>query len=1108
MSYSDRVAEDDAMLVALKAAEVELEEGPEQALAVLGPPLDPIRLRAALGILIRANRDDAAAGLIRDIEPHEKWIEWAALVFARLGRCEEALNLVETAKRFRDPLLGRKTRVAFAEGLVGLWRRLVPAETSLLAFGDWSDHDRELARSGLNVLEPMLSSVRTNDRISDDLELAAVLSAVYCSYVAGEMDFDELGKWLSKHEPVPPLVAELSLRRMIACPSDLAARLRGHHPGDFQIGFLAGIVDRELHHDPDGAFRAFTQMAAATSDHAQREAVCIALFETCGQCQHDVFDEALATVRQLRPADARIPAMLLVVKHLAAGDLPAAKAALEISRDDKDGLWWQGWAQFCERSGDQGEARAAWDRAAMLIPHPDVVRQSVQAALDQRQYRHAIPGLKKLVAESPLSTRDLRNLVSALVRVGDFAQAADYLGDLVDLQPEDAQLRLNLAQLLARCNRPDDALASLEPVLSDGDPPLQAILLNSALLATLERKSEALDSLRRVATDYWDNPIFLVAYLQQAHAAGDDRLGNEVLARRIELRSAGQVPPDVLQEGTLEQIIELGRNYIERREALQTNVVRGQAPWLFAEELLRNAPTWAWALHTQSLRWVSEEALTRAAYSIYATNGFAVCEIDGERRIEPIVAPRAGTEVVVDLTALLTLSELDRLPVVADHFYRLIVPATYGGLRMRYADWFGQHQPSREAELKAIREEIDDGRIEVIEQPPDAIVVDEYADIATYRLRDLIETLISAQAIDSESATELSRIAHKASGINENRGPIEIGDTVVVDLSTLRAIAGRAGFKQIVESFDLKITQDQQKELATELQARKRSFQAKQAHDRLWDTLERLRQDGKVAFVPITATGEEGEEDEDGFDAPTVHLDSVKLASELNKPLLADDRVVQVLAHQGNPSAGSTAFGSDKVLIELSDKDDAMRCADDVLQLMKWRYRFILPSSTLLLHWAKGAGAALPGDRLLAVSAYGHDCLADPGLHCGAEPTVPPMPMALKFAVEWNNVVIRFLSMAWAEAQFDDSTAEQLTTWAGQEMVASCPRGLWLQPRGETFAQLLPEAVMTFAFALFTNVADLRRANLGLRNLAGALGMDRDQFLTFAARAVHAFRER
>ena len=167
MSLTDRFDKQQAQLAALQATESELIDGPDAALQVLGPPTDPIRVRATLGILLRDKRHQQAADLIHDRHPDEKWIDVAAYVFAFLGEIEHARKLVKRADDYPDPLVMRRTRVAFAEGVVDQWQERHGNE-SLLTACVWPSSDIEAAYTVIDLLDPLLSLVRANRSIHGD----------------------------------------------------------------------------------------------------------------------------------------------------------------------------------------------------------------------------------------------------------------------------------------------------------------------------------------------------------------------------------------------------------------------------------------------------------------------------------------------------------------------------------------------------------------------------------------------------------------------------------------------------------------------------------------------------------------------------------------------------------------------------------------------------------------------------------------------------------------------------------------------------------------------------------------------------------------------------
>lgn len=1100
MSLTEKLHEQHARIAVLKASEAELTQGPDAALSVLGPPTDPIRMRAALGILLRADRHQAAADLLRDQRLDEKWLDMAALVYASLGEIPRAQSVVEQADNSSDPASRRLARLAFAEGVIEYWCNQNP-NTSLLEPRDWPQTDVDLARTTIDVLDPLLSLVRANQQIDGEYELGAVTYAAYCGHIAKDPHLlSRCVSWLVRHVPLPLIVAEFCLRGMVnQAPDGLPNRMRLEHLGNFQAGFLAALMDRELLGRADDALGSLIELSEFARTDAEKLSVCVAVFETCGGCDPLRIDQAAEVVKKLRPDDHRLLGLVKAVKHLVQDDVAAARANLDAIRNDKDGVWWQAYAQLCEKSGEHDLAQDAWEKASQLLPHPDVVRRSVKASLDRKKYASAVHGLLKLLENDPKNAQHLNAVAWAFLQMGDLAEAAKYLKRLVETIPSNAEYRIRLAQCLVRLGKIPDAIRILEPVIRSEEAPLEAVFLQSELLGANNQSGEAFHLLDSISADHWDDPRFLLLYMRHGHASGNDQLAHEAFGRLLELRKEGRVPSELMQEGTLEQLLEYGKEYHKRREALQERVVQGQLPWLFVEAILRHPAVWAWELHTQELNWLGEEPLTRAALSIYATNAFTVQPGPAGRTLEAIIATPKHTEAVADLSALLTLHQLDRLEGAADYCGQLILPASYGELRIREADRFGLHQPSREAELKRIREEIDRGRIRVVESVPDAFrLLDEYSDeeVHAYRLQDLIQPLLEAQKVTSAVVDELRGVAHWLPAADEAHPALNLGDSVIIDLMTLRTLSKQPIFEPMLDSFNVHIRASQKEAIVGELRAHERAHAVRSTHDSLWQAIASLEASGKLKWLPVPARDAIGD-DQDDDSPPSVYLDAARLAVHLKKPLLADDRVLQVLNSQRAPANSSHVVDSACLVQGLlaSGACTLQEAAADIHRLMQWRYRFIIPPVELLLEWATQGIDNPPGSRLLDVAVYLHDCLRDPGLFCGLEQTDPPMPMAVKLVNAWMQAIVGFLARVWNNAEFSEDKCVSLTRWVGEELVPSCPRGLWYQPIGQNIAKVERTPLFGMAVVQFAAVDNPDRANLGLRTLAEALGLREEQYM-------------
>ncbi len=1106
MSLGSVTAEQISRLAVLAANEAELVEGTDAALAVLGVPTDSIKLRGALLILMRARRFDEANALICDRRLDERWVDLAAQVFAYQRDLTNAKRCIDAADESSDATVVRRARVALAEGIVDRLRDTY-AKESLLSKTEWTPAEKDTARYTLTALDPILSLVRANRSMQTSLEVAAVTYAIYVAHINNIKDaVDKCGKLLLNHTPIPLLVAELCLRSIMKCPDSIPTRLRRDHPSDFQAAYLAALLERDLFDRHRDAFAALVALSEKATSESEKDAAALALFETAGRCGSIELKRTAEILRLLQPQNTLWIGVLESAQFLAGDDLTSSRRRLEEVREEKDAVWWQAHAQLCEREKRDDEAQLAWEKASELLPHPDVMRRCVQASLARKRYGSAVRSLLALLAKKPDSGPELNNLAWAYMQLGDFAQATPHLQRLVRLFPGHAEHRLALAHCLTNTAHIGEAIDVLKPLCEVAAPRLNVILYQSQLLQAASRVSEAFRLLESVASNHWDEPRFVVEYMHASHAAGQDALASKAFARLVDLRQQGQVPKELMQEGTLEQLLERGRAFQSRRELLHGKIVNGQMPWLFAEEVLNNAPVWAWTLHTQELAWLSEESLTRAAFSIYSTNGFMVRPGGVERPLRRIECSKPGLPVVVDLSALITLHQLGILEDVTKYAGTIVLPQSYGGIRVRDADKFGQHQPSREEELKAIDKEVRKGRIRAISfTGSSGLLIDEYGEHSdeALKFRDLLEELQRIQRVSPEASNELLDIAHKPKNATKT---LRAGDCVRIALSSLRSLANRKIFDSTLSAFDVCIAQEDVTEVARELNAYDVARGAKAAHDSLWSCVASLADRGEVSWQPLGEEHLSKNDDLSDFEAASLYFDSLKVAKSRSLPLLVDDRVLQVLSLQEELDTVPVVFGTDALIEQMwrTRSFAVAKGASLFRTLMRWRYRFIIPSSEMMRAWAIESMPDLPGDALLDVSFYLHDCLRDPGLHCGLEQSDPPMPMAARLVTSWTEEIVGFLAAVWSDAAFSDSAATFLTKWAGEELLPSCPKGLWLSDIGGNVPTAVAQGAIQMAIVQFTCIEDVRRANAAIRALTKAIGKTDEDLLKIGVEAINA----
>jgi len=275
-------------------------------------------------------------------------------------------------------------------------------------------------------------------------------------------------------------------------------------------------------------------------------------------------------------------------------------------------------------------------------------------------------------------------------------------------------------------------------------------------------------------------------------------------------------------------------------------------------------------------------------------------------------------------------------------------------------------------------------------------------------------------------------------------------------------------------------------------------------HEDLWKDLSSdARVDTKTLLVQDPARLEkidpEEEAEDEGFNQVSA-LASAFLALQEDLPLMVDDRVCQNFVLNSRRSDASAAFGTDCFVMRLLDEDCISRVhvAEAYMKLIKWRYRFLLIPSEVLQTLARDFAF----HDLRRVAKYVHDCMRDPGLFGGPEPTEPPIPIAFRYFQDWLTVIAEFVTGVWLDDDFTQDRALELTNWAMTELVPTLPSVL-RQIMGP-IAEISAVTVLSHAMHRLCVIDDYERANRALRAIAHALGLDDEDFVRLAADVINS----
>jgi nucleoside phosphorylase/tetratricopeptide (TPR) repeat protein len=1097
---SDDSTVSNAGLFAAEAYLHSLEQGAEEGLARLQGRDDPQAMRRRLAILLDHERFSEAATLARERTPERVWCEKAVSAFVHVGEIDRAKELIRWAGQQDDPASRRRSILCYADSRLAAAFRGRGTDKPVIP-GSVDQAERLALSDVLQTLRPVLLMVQGNGRISDALEEHAVRLALQSEILLGNRaEAETLSTLVATRRPVPLVLAELVLGANLPADGDLPRRLRKEHPGSYEAARLALLLEAKA---PGKIAEAFEEALRIDVDalHKKHRPVH---FYTLHALAQEIGEEAMKRVERLAPGllapDLDSLKLFLADRYLVSNNMEAARAILEELRAEDDPRWLQLYGHLMHRSGQPDAAMQRLLAASQRVPEADLFRQIGRVAYGLGRYDIVAEAMQKVLAFDPSDVRSRVNYAGALIKIGDASGAAEQFRVLREKAPDDPWHALNEAASLGHSGALEAGLSVYEECCRAAAPKLEAILGRAETLKLLDRLSDAFLSLDKIRDSWWNEPRFVLLYMSVAYAAGMDRQGSLALGRLVELQRGTVATDEILTAVSLDDL----RKTFAEREAHDATVSEyllcGQVPWIMVEDGRRRVPYLGWYIRTQPLDWCPDSRQARAELSVYATNGFQL--IDGGNSGKDVVrteCPEAGTQVAIDLSALYTLHALGLLDVAAGYFGKLMIPAVYLDRVLEERSRLVPHQLSQRTSLKQVRSAIDLGRISVgTEGSSNADgrtpLVDEYTEdppegTTLYRVLDLIEPL---HAVGRITAVDFDRVKQAFSRHTRPRTRATapaLFSRLDADLFTLLAIAQVGCLDHVVGSFRIAISRQAAAEVARRLREHSFHDSVRAAHADLWA---RIRADGRYAITPVIEPTDLIKVGSLERAATTTTLGSSWIAAQRGIPLLVDGRVIQVVTNTETSAREPAAFSTDR-LIEKLAKVGAIpfdQSVDAMLQLMRWRYRFVLPSSEMLKGLLDRYRANPPGLGLREVAEYVHDCMRDPGLFSGFEPTTPPTSMASRLRQGWITTVAQFVMDVWGDRAWPEASAMEVTTWATRQLLPSPPTTMPGLLQGAC-ARHEHRLIISMALIASSAVESAERANAGLLAIAESLGIRR-----------------
>jgi hypothetical protein len=366
------------------------------------------------------------------------------------------------------------------------------------------------------------------------------------------------------------------------------------------------------------------------------------------------------------------------------------------------------------------------------------------------------------------------------------------------------------------------------------------------------------------------------------------------------------------------------------------------------------------------------------------------------------------------------------------------------------------------------------------------------------------QLLRTTQRLTSDELDEFGLACHRAM---QSDRELPRDARVLFAVSTLRSLARYKWLERVLPSVNWCVARTDYDDEARELQEHEFQRSIFSSHQAMWEEVNQLRAGGKLEYRDSASCHRDRDADDDDDDddvEPPPFLDAMLLAHDLGCRLLADDRLSQAAVLNQRPEMSDAAFGTDRLLVGLEDKG-VLSTEDvcvDLIRMMRWRYRFLLPESRHLKVASLRSRDSLPGPELREIAAYVQESMRDPGLFCGPEKADLPTPVAFKYFMAWKGVCVEFLGSLWEDPSITSQQLEAVTRWCIESLLPAVPRGMLYSPVGRRLGSFTPKAFMLTAMIRFATVQPVQRANEALRLMASHLGMTEEEFYEAAAEAA------
>ncbi len=1024
----------------------------------------PVAFANRVRLLFLREQISEAFDLVHHNELNVRWAEIAAAIYIRLGRLSDAIAICEsmrngsikgaddsslnTIRYFRCLMLvaDEFCRQKFPEGRVRI---------------DFTtDTERSQLSELKNLLSPIVSKVFGAGRVSNGIELRSLEIAFNAAHLTCDNELaTRIAKLMATANPISRRVPQLVHAGCLKTDADLLRRLKTDWPDSIEVSLSVCELTAFYLDDSATALSEIESLTKGKLDKGQKSRLATVLLTLYQRESSELRNKSFSLLAGLVGAEHYFLRMAEAVSAMEQRDWPLAEHLLNERGAPEDPEWLSLRATVLQRKGDLQSALVDLKTLCAMTSAPDVLRHAVTVALkiEPKEFGFASTILERL-SRFP---NERKNAERMLAEIGwesgtdeGLQRASQLYKKLYQESPSEPDLAKKAAICLRSLSEMDQAIALLEDLERDHPAFIEAFLLHADLLETQARSEDAftlLDS-ESVRVRFWNELEFLHKYMHLGYMTDHELDAHKAMCQIRAIENGRPEQDKTLQAKNLEQLVEFFQERSKFFEQINEMVVRGQAPWTM-HPFQQNTPILsAWAYRTQKL--VPWETLSgRAHFSTYASNAFfRKVNEKGERQLASIEPPKEAEGVVADISALITLFKLGLLEKAADYFGTIYIPSAYREIELFEAKKLQPHQLSTVEQSHRLFEMMIRGQLRRPNENAIEIETVDYqteADPKSYSVGDVVLWLKQSGHVSKE---RFNKLATGQSLIVSGREGIEsllISSRCQFSLFAIQTLESAGLLDTLVEHYRVTLTaagvsELEQGQFAFELQTRT----ARESRE-FWRI---LRDNSRFQYKGLNRSRSmQGSEDEakDGVNNDQsdeifrLSLTSYELAKERVVSLLADDRVLHMIAQNESDGRHCVAFSTLELLSSLEhhgsfSPDDRL---EYTLQLVNWRYRFLKIDHQLLLHAAKLTleSGKTPGVHLKRIARYVQDCMLDIGLFGGEENVTPRVSIAVELYAYWTRTVARFINQLWTDDAFTDEIAESFTRWAIDSLLPSFP---------------------------------------------------------------------